>query len=107
MYLIFNTQRGISEHDTSFQDGHTVTGTVRSLSKGDQLLSIHPEWKDKLNFIEVPHLSQHGVWDAVFQNGHFDYVIHNAAPVPSNLTNLDFDRDFLGPGLLGYVVGFF
>ena len=82
-------------------DGHTITGTVRSLSKGDQLLALHPEWKDHLHFVEVGNLSKPGVWDAVIQQGNFDYVIHNAAPMPGSKPTMDFDGDFLEPNVAG------
>jgi nucleoside-diphosphate-sugar epimerase len=84
-------------------DGHTVTGTVRSLSKGKQLLEIHPEWKDHVRFVEVTNLSHHGTWDTVIQQGNFDYVIHNAAPMPDSQSATDFDRDFLEPSVAGCV----
>jgi len=84
-------------------DGHIVTGTVRSLSKGEQLLKVHPEWTDKIRFVEVSHLSQRGAWDGVIQEGNFDYVIHNAAPMPDSRIATDFDRDFLEPNVAGYV----
>lgn len=82
-------------------DGHQVTGTVRSLSKGNQILDAHPEWKGKIEFIEVSRLSDTPAWDAVFENSDFDYVIHNAGPMPDNPTSINFDRDFLEPNVAG------
>jgi hypothetical protein len=74
---------------------------VRSLSKGEQLLRVHPEWKDKLDIIEVPELFTPGAWDSVIKNGSFDYVIHNAAPVLGAADAKEFDRDFLEPNVNG------
>ncbi len=46
-------------------------------------------------------MSVDGAWDEVFQRNTFDYVIHVAAPTPDGVGNLDFDKDFLEPGVKG------
>jgi nucleoside-diphosphate-sugar epimerase len=63
------------------QYGHTVTGSVRTLSKGEQIIATHPEYAGKLDFVVVSDYAKAGTWDKTFQEGDFDYVIHTAAPL--------------------------
>jgi nucleoside-diphosphate-sugar epimerase len=63
------------------QHDHTVTGSVRSLAKGEQILAAHPEYKGKLDFVVVSDYAKVGTWDKTFEEGGFDYVIHTAAPL--------------------------
>jgi nucleoside-diphosphate-sugar epimerase len=75
-------------------DGHSITGTVRSLSKGDQIVALRRTTCASSKCGNSLSL-------AVIQNGNFDYVIHNAAPVPTAGLKMDFDRDFLEPSVAG------
>ncbi|KAI9868185.1 MAG: hypothetical protein M1813_006930 [Trichoglossum hirsutum] len=83
-----------------WQKGHDVVGSVRKDVYGDQLLSLHPEWKGKVTFINVSDYTKEGTWDEAFKPGDLDYVLHVAAPMPSP-ANKDFDRDFLEPNVKG------
>jgi nucleoside-diphosphate-sugar epimerase len=89
--------------DQLIDAGHHVTGSLRSASNGASILATHPEWKDHLDFVGVPDYTTPDVWDDVFKNGRFDYVIHVAAPVFDNPNNSDFERDYLRPGVNGFV----
>lgn len=81
--------------------GHDVTGAVRRSAAGNDLLAAHPEWKDKLSFVEVADYAVLGVWDAIFQEKDLDYIIHVAAPMFGDEKNTDYDRDWLRPAVDG------
>jgi nucleoside-diphosphate-sugar epimerase len=83
--------------------GHTVTGAVRTLAKGSDLLSLHPEWKGKLDFVEIEDYAREGIWDDTFKNKDINYVMHVAAPLLDDPRNTDYERDFLRPSVEGYV----
>ncbi|KAI9763586.1 MAG: hypothetical protein M1840_000380, partial [Geoglossum simile] len=82
------------------QQGHTVVGSIRKDIYGDELLSVHPEWKGQVSFINVSDYTKEGIWDDAFKAGDLDYVLHIAAPMPSP-KHTDFDRDFLEPNVKG------
>lgn len=81
--------------------GHQVTGSVRSLAKGEQILATHPEYAGKLTFTVVSDYGKAGTWDEAVKEGNFDYVIHTAAPLLDDPGNTDFKRDFLEPSVDG------
>ncbi|KAH6664416.1 hypothetical protein B0J14DRAFT_493555 [Halenospora varia] len=81
--------------------GHHVTGSVRTLAKGEQLLKTHPEWTGHLDFVVVSEYDAPGTWDATFQEKDINYVVHTAAPLLDNPANTDFERDFLKPSVEG------
>ncbi|RDW68196.1 hypothetical protein BP5796_08853 [Coleophoma crateriformis] len=81
--------------------GHSITGSVRSTSKGQQILDKHPEYKSKVKFVVVSDFTKPGTWDSAFQEADIDYVIHTAAPLLDDPTNTDFDKDFLKPSVHG------
>jgi len=80
--------------------GHTVTGIVRRTSAGNDLLANHPEWSGKVAFEVVEDYARKGAFDDIFQARGYDYVVHTAAPMPK-ATALNFDEDFLLPGVDG------
>lgn len=81
--------------------GHQVTGSVRSASKGDQLLATHPEYAGKLSFVTVSDYATEGTWDETFKGEDFDYVVHTAAPLLDDPANTDFEKHFLRPSVQG------
>jgi nucleoside-diphosphate-sugar epimerase len=81
--------------------GHTVTGSVRSSSKGEQLLATHPEYTGKFSFVIVSDYAKEGTWDEAFRGEEFDYVVHTAAPLLDDPANTDFEKDFLRPSVQG------
>ena len=58
-------------------EGHTVTGSIRRASSGDELLAEHPEWKGKLDFVTIEDYGRDGIWDDVFKQHAFDHVSVN------------------------------
>lgn len=47
--------------------GHRVTGTVRSLKSAQELMSVHPEWDEKMiDFVEIAGFTREGVFDFIF-----------------------------------------
>lgn len=60
--------------------GHTVTGSVRRPSAGDEVLALHPEWKEKLDFVAIEDYATDGVWDDLFKKKSFDHVSILCAP---------------------------
>lgn len=82
-------------------DGHRVTGSLRDKKKGAGILKLHPEWEGKLDFVSVADYAKEGVWDDIFEQGDFDFVVHVAAPVLDNPQNTDFERDFEIPSVRG------
>jgi nucleoside-diphosphate-sugar epimerase len=87
--------------DQLISQGHEVTGSIRSQSKGDEILARHPEYEGHLKFVIVSDYTLPGTWDAAFQETEFDYVIHTAAPLLDDPRNKDFDTNFLAPSVKG------
>ncbi|KAH8177001.1 NAD dependent epimerase/dehydratase family protein [Sarocladium implicatum] len=81
--------------------GHTVTGSVRRASSGDDVLAEHPEWQGKLDFVEIPDYATPGAWTAVFLDREFHYIVHVASPMVDDERNTDYDRDWLSPAVNG------
>jgi nucleoside-diphosphate-sugar epimerase len=81
--------------------GHHVTGSVRTIAKGTELVTVHPEYEGKIDFVTISDYAKDGVWDDVFEKGDFDYVVHVAAPLLDNPKNTDYVRDFATPSVEG------
>lgn len=81
--------------------GHFVVGSVRSSSKGDEVLATHPEYAGKISFVTVSDYAVKGVWHEILKEGGFDYVIHTAAPLLDDPRLKDFQKDFLEPSVNG------
>jgi nucleoside-diphosphate-sugar epimerase len=99
--LVTGANSFVASHiiDALISQGHTVTGSVRRISAGDAILREHPEWKGKLDFIEIETYSISGVWDNFFKSKTVDYVVHVAAPMYGDEKLADYDRDWLKPGI--------
>ncbi|KAG8716707.1 methylglyoxal reductase (NADPH-dependent) gre2, partial [Ceratobasidium sp. 394] len=61
--------------------GYTVVGTVRSTSKGEELVKIHSKFGDRFTYAVVPDIVKAGAFDEVIKQGKFDGVAHAASPV--------------------------
>lgn len=85
--------------------GHTVTGSVRRAAAGEDVIAEHPEWKQKVDFVEVPDYAAPHAWDTVFRGREFDYIVHVASPMFGDEKNTDYDRDWLRPAVDGYATG--
>lgn len=81
--------------------GHTVTGSIRRSSSRSAILAENPEWKDKLDFVEIKDYAEAGIWDDVFKTKEFDYIVHVAAPLLDNPANTDYDIHYLRPSVEG------
>jgi hypothetical protein len=93
---------GATMIDECLKAGHTVTGCVRSKKSGADLVAIHPEWDaSKIDFVEVADYTAEGVFDKIFQEGDYDYVLHIAAPMPDNPAYTDFETHFEKPSIQG------
>ncbi|KAF2729128.1 NAD(P)-binding protein [Polyplosphaeria fusca] len=79
--------------------GHSVTGSVRRVSAGEDLFNEHPEWKGKLDFEVVQDYADQAALDALFQKHQFDHIVHVAAPMPGKPELSDYDKDFLRPAV--------
>ncbi|APA13259.1 hypothetical protein sscle_10g080290 [Sclerotinia sclerotiorum 1980 UF-70] len=83
--------------------GYKPTASVRSSSKADQILELHPEWRGKVEFVFVPEITTPGAFDHVFkaqeEKGGFDYIIHTASPVTFSVK--DVKKDLIDPAVHG------
>ncbi|KAF8755602.1 NAD-P-binding protein [Rhizoctonia solani] len=80
--------------------GYTVVGTVRSDSKGEELIKLFPLHADKLTYAVVPDILKRGAFDQVIREGNYDAIAHAASPVvlPSGTI-----EDFVRPAVDGTV----
>lgn len=75
---------------------------MRSASKAQQILELHPEWKGKVKFVFITDIAADEAFDDVFKQEKegFDYIIHTASPV--NFTVTDFQKDLIDPAVRGW-----
>ncbi|KAH8650475.1 hypothetical protein BGZ61DRAFT_542167 [Ilyonectria robusta] len=86
---------------TLLERGHTVVTTVRSKTKGDQILAAHSGYQPaRLSYVIVSDIASRGAFDkAVQSEPPFDYVIHTASPFHDNWQ--DPVKDVLNPAIDG------
>lgn len=77
-----------------------MIGTVRTDAKAEQVIAAHPEFKDVVKFVSVPHMSARHAYKKIMEETEIDYIVHTAAPVPDS-GGTDFDNDFLNPAVQG------
>jgi hypothetical protein len=84
------------------QRGYQTVASVRSPSKAQAILSLHPSWEGKVEFVYVPDIATPGAFDQAFksENVGFDYIIHTASPVTFDVQ--DVKKDLIDPALKGY-----
>ncbi|KAG8684269.1 methylglyoxal reductase (NADPH-dependent) gre2, partial [Ceratobasidium sp. 423] len=80
--------------------GYTVVGTVRSESKGEELVKLFPAYTGKLSYAIVPNIVKPGAFDQVIKEGDFDAVAHAASPVAVPGGTIE---DFVKPAIDGTV----
>ncbi|CAE6431438.1 unnamed protein product [Rhizoctonia solani] len=80
--------------------GYTVVGTVRSESKGEELVKLFPAYTGKLSYAVVPNIVEPGAFDKVIKEGNFDAVAHAASPVSVPGGTVE---DFVKPAIDGTV----
>lgn len=80
---------------------HTVVTTVRSKTKGDQILASYKDVpEERLSYVVVSDIAAQGAFDeAVQSNPPFDCVIHTASPFHDNFE--DPVKDLLNPAIKG------
>ncbi|KAF4465570.1 NAD dependent epimerase dehydratase [Fusarium albosuccineum] len=69
---------------------YTITATVRSQQKADDIIRTHPEWKNKVNFAIVTDFTTAKPFDHLFQTAEvpFSYVIHTASPLHFQVSDI-------------------
>ncbi|EUC54215.1 NADPH-dependent methylglyoxal reductase GRE2 [Rhizoctonia solani AG-3 Rhs1AP] len=80
--------------------GYTVVGTVRSESKGEELVKLFPSHTGKISYAVVPDIVEAGAFDQVLKEGKFDAVAHAASPVAVPGGTLE---DYVKPAIGGTV----
>jgi nucleoside-diphosphate-sugar epimerase len=74
--------------------------TVRTANKGETVVaSLREEQRQLVSFALVDDVAREGAFDAVLQDGQFDFVIHTASPYQLRVE--DPVRDLLDPALRG------
>ncbi|PLB48715.1 NAD dependent epimerase/dehydratase [Aspergillus steynii IBT 23096] len=81
--------------------GYSVTATVRSQDKADDIIKTHPEWKGKIEFAIVSDFTSTKPFDDLFQNAKtpFNYVIHTASPLRFQVS--DIRKEMIEPAEMG------
>lgn len=79
----------------------SITATVRSQEKADDIIHTHPEWKGKIIFAIVADFTSTQPFDHLFQNSKipFHYVIHTASPLKFQVH--DIRKEMIKPAELG------
>jgi hypothetical protein len=74
---------------------------VRSKSKAQQMLDLHPSWESQVTFASIADIAEDGAFEEVFKHEGrgFDYIIHTASPVNFSVT--DFQKDLIDPAIKG------
>ena len=94
------------------QQGYSVRGTVRSLSKTEGLKGfLYPKYESKLSFVVIADMTQDGVYEAAGALEGVDAVCHVASPLPtmeslappdpSKAAGVDWVRDMIEPARQG------
>jgi nucleoside-diphosphate-sugar epimerase len=101
--LVTGANSFVASHiiDTLISQGHSVTGTLRRINVGDEILKEHPEWNGNLRFVEIGDLSNQSLWEDLFKKQTFDYIVHVAAPIVGKAGLTDYDQDWLTPSVEG------
>lgn len=79
-------------------NGHQVTCTVRTASKGDNILRDFPTDNSQISIAVVPDITVPGAYDNAVQDN-FDTVIHTASPFVYG--TVSDNREFLDPAIKG------
>lgn len=83
------------------QEGYQVTASVRSESKAQDVLDLHPSWKGKVTFVQVADITADGAFDDFFRQDKdgLDYIIHTASPMSFSVS--DIQKDLIDPAVQG------
>jgi nucleoside-diphosphate-sugar epimerase len=81
------------------KQGCHIVGTVRTEEKAQNVISLHPSWKDHITWVYIADIGAAHAYDEVFQAGPFNYIIHTASPVDFSVT--DFEAQMIAPAVKG------
>ncbi|KFZ25465.1 hypothetical protein V502_00069 [Pseudogymnoascus sp. VKM F-4520 (FW-2644)] len=81
--------------------GYLVTASVRSKTKSQEILEVHPEWKDIVKFVYIPDFTVPGAFDEAIkqENEGLSYIIHTASPVTFDIS--DIQGQLIDPAVKG------
>ena len=81
---------------------YQIVASVRSPSKAEAILALHPTWKESVTFVYVADIAAPGAFDEILKSEKigFDYIIHTASPV--NFAVDDVKKDLIDPAVRGY-----
>ncbi|KAI2899864.1 hypothetical protein CBS63078_7116 [Aspergillus niger] len=81
--------------------GYTVTATVRSQAKANDIIDTHPSWTNAVKFVIVADFTSQGPFDDIFCNSSnpIDYVIHTASPLKFQVS--DIQKEMIEPAEKG------
>ncbi|OBT64674.1 hypothetical protein VE03_05868 [Pseudogymnoascus sp. 23342-1-I1] len=81
--------------------GYLVTASVRSKTKSEEILEVHPEWKDIVRFVYVPDFTVPGAFDEAIKQEKkgLNYIIHTASPVTVDVE--DIQKQIIDPAVKG------
>ncbi|QRV82104.1 NADPH-dependent methylglyoxal reductase GRE2 protein [Ceratobasidium sp. AG-Ba] len=60
---------------------YIVVGTVRSASKGDELIKLFSQYGDRISYVIVEDMAAPNAFDPIIKEGNFDGVAHTASPI--------------------------
>lgn len=85
----------------TFKAGYLVTAPVRSKTKSQEILEVHPEWKDIVRFVYIPDFTVPGAFDEAIkqEKEKLNYIIHTASPVTFDIS--DIQRQLIDPAVKG------
>ncbi|KAI9934613.1 hypothetical protein ASPWEDRAFT_71380 [Aspergillus wentii DTO 134E9] len=81
--------------------GYSITATVRSPQKANDVFNTHPSWKGKVDFAIVADFTSEKPFDELFRNTKqpFNYVIHTASPLTFAVEDLR--KEMIEPAVKG------
>lgn len=68
--------------------------------KSQEILDVHPGWRDIVRFVYVPDYTVPGAFDeAIKQEKGLSYIIHTASPVTVDVE--DIQKELIDPAIKG------
>jgi nucleoside-diphosphate-sugar epimerase len=78
---------------------YRIVATVRSVKKGEEILNLHPSWKNNIVLVYISDITALGAFDEAFKIATYDYIIHNASPL--NFSANDIREEIIRPAIEG------
>jgi nucleoside-diphosphate-sugar epimerase len=76
-----------------------IVATVRTEQKAQEIIKLHPTWKNNITFVYIPDIAAEGAYDEAFRISEFDYIIHNASPL--NFSAKEIHEEIIKPAIQG------